>query len=622
MSVFPIVPQPDREKKKEKKSLEQRLKADFRLFLILLWGEMLLPKPTHMQLLLADTLQKNTHRLLVILGFRGFAKTYITCAYIMWRLYRNPKLKACIWASNQENAGDSTKLMLSWVRNVDWLKHLAPEADQDQAALSFDVRGRGIFRGSSVTAYGITGTITGTRGDILAIDDPETSTNGDTVKKRIAIDRAMNEASLVMTARDDDELTQVIVLGTVHFDDSLYSRLVPKGYKMYLFPICVPSQTTQKQCWDYYPEKLRELFRPKAEGGMGLQEGTPLDRFGDTEIELRRGIGALNFERQCLVNPFRTSLSQKPFDMRKIIVFQAASDMLPVRFWHTQDDRFLDQEAMNFSSASLNDKLYRPYKWDDQMRPYDRKLAWIDPAGDNKKNNAEADELSLTIVGVSGGYAVCFHSEGFVGGSKQENQDRILEVCRQNKVDLILVEDNFGMGMFASLLRATQMRKYGRFSEPGAVGMDDIIPIDTRHTTKKKGKRIVDAIDPVLNAGKLIITPTCFQGDYESANIHVSENKLHYRLSYQLSYGNESLSLLPHDDRVEGLASCLEELRGFLSIDPETEAETWDSWLIRRLFAQDAQQFQGDRGVSEEILVTGEVVERADYALTTRDTFL
>jgi hypothetical protein len=571
--------------------LEKKLKEDFRYFLTLLWKEMNLPRPTKMQLLFADALQKSDDRKLCMLGYRGFAKTYISCAFLMWNLYKNPKLQVAIWAANQENAVDSTQLMLNWLKQVPWLKHLHPGPNQDQSKTSFDVAGRGQFRGSSVTAYGITGTVTGTRADLLLVDDPETSSNGDTAKRRIQIDRAINEASYVVKAADETNLTRIIILGTVHFDDSLYVRLLGQGYRMFLFPMAVPSEDTQKMCWPYYLEPIRRMMRPKSDGGEGLVEGTPLDRFGLDEIELRKGTGLLNYERQCLVNPFRTSLSEKPFDMKKAIIFDADPERLPTRFYHQQDDRYLDNDLMGYSSASLTDKLYRPYKWDEQMVPYARKVMWVDPAG--LKISKKADETAFGVLGVAGGYAVLFHVEGLVGGSRDENLLRILEVARRYKVDCIYVEGNFGLGMFAAQLRAKQMREYGRFG----MKRDNIIPIEDRFTNQGKGRKIVAAIDPVLNRGRLIITPECIRTDYETANVHSGDDKMCFRLTYQLSYGNEALAKLEHDDRLEILACLLEECRGHLTTDAEDNADDWDQWLVAQAFAQDEIQFIPGQGL-------------------------
>ncbi len=559
-------------KKINTSKMRGRMRADFRIFLTALWRETIGNDPTKMQLLFADILQKEDARKLAMLGFRGFAKTMIAAASTVWELDRTGgKLQVSFWGSNQDNAADTTQLMLNWIRNIPWLQHLAPTGMMDQSALSFDVQGRGIFRGSSVQAYGISGSVTGTRADILVVDDPETSSNGDTVKKRVSIDRALDEASYVI--KDGGKIR---VLGTIHFDDSVYLRLMNKGYKVYIFPMEVPSLETQKMCWDYYPEPIRRMMEK-------LPEKTPLDRFSASEIELKRQNGLLSFERQCLCNPFRTSMSNKPFNLRKLIIFDADIDKLPIRFYHSQDDQYLDQDAMGFSSASMIDKLFRAYKWDDQMKPYDRIICVVDPAGTG------TDELAVTVIGASSGYAVIFTVYGLTGGSKDENLTRIIETARRYKCDFISVESNFGQEMFAQLLRAKYHVEYSRFGR----GDDNIIPITTHRATSKKERRIIEAIDPVLNFGRLIITKDAIQMDYESANIHMTEDKMAYRLTYQLSYFSEAGNKLEFDDRIDVVASALEILAPWLTQHPETEATTWEDHLIKKAFEDDDKYFEG-----------------------------
>lgn len=549
-----------------------RLRDDFRYFMAQMWEEMALPKPTRMQQLFADILQKSTDRKLILLGFRGFAKTLISACYTLWLLYRDPRLQIAFWGSNQDMAYASTELMLKWIQEIPWLQHLAPTSDMAQAGGSFDVQGRGIFRGSSVEAYGITGSVTGSRADYLVVDDAETSNNGDTVKKRTTIDRNLDEATYVI--KDGGYIR---ALGTIHFDDSVYVRLLGKGYRIWIFPMAVPSKDTAEMCWDYYPEPVRKAI-------LAGKEGDPLDRFSKTEIELKRQNGLLSYERQCICNPFRTSLSEKPLQLSKAIIFQADIEKLPIRFYHDRSPQHLDEDAMNFSSASILDKLYRPYKWDEKLTPYDRKIMYIDPAGGGK------DETAVDIAGAANGYAVVFCSLGLIGGSKEENLKRIIELARRYKVDEICVEENFGQGMFAQLLRAYYFREYGRFGNLDTNGRPTMIPITEHRVTQKKERRIISILDPVLNFGRLIITPDALQVDFESANEHLTEDRMCYRLTYQISYYSEGGNKIEYDDRIDALASALEKLKPWLSVHPQDKAETYEDYLIKKVFSNDIFQ--------------------------------
>lgn len=62
----------------------QRAKDDFRVFLFMVWREIGLPNPTPIQVDIANTLQNPPNDRFILEGFRGVAKSFITCAYAVW----------------------------------------------------------------------------------------------------------------------------------------------------------------------------------------------------------------------------------------------------------------------------------------------------------------------------------------------------------------------------------------------------------------------------------------------------------------------------------------------------------------------------------------------------------
>jgi len=61
------------------------LKNSFRLFLKACWNHLRLPDPTPKQLEIADYLERGVKRR-IIMAFRGIGKSWITAAYVLWRL--------------------------------------------------------------------------------------------------------------------------------------------------------------------------------------------------------------------------------------------------------------------------------------------------------------------------------------------------------------------------------------------------------------------------------------------------------------------------------------------------------------------------------------------------------
>jgi hypothetical protein len=77
-----------------------------------------------------------------LLAFRGAAKTYVTTAYAVYRLNRNPEEeKVLVTSATAKFAGAIATFAFQMITNFDWLGHLRPRSDQRQSALAFDVNG-------------------------------------------------------------------------------------------------------------------------------------------------------------------------------------------------------------------------------------------------------------------------------------------------------------------------------------------------------------------------------------------------------------------------------------------------------------------------------------------------
>ena len=79
------------------------LQEDFKLFLQALWDQLDLPQPTRAQYAIADYLQSGPKRL-QIQAFRGVGKSWITGAFVLWTLFKNPEKKIMIISASKERA--------------------------------------------------------------------------------------------------------------------------------------------------------------------------------------------------------------------------------------------------------------------------------------------------------------------------------------------------------------------------------------------------------------------------------------------------------------------------------------------------------------------------------------
>lgn len=151
------------------KTFEEKLK-DFRYFLYLIWKHLDLPEPTPVQVDIASFLQHGPKRK-VIEAFRGVGKSWITAAYVLFRLYHDPQLKILVVSASKERADNFSTFTLRLINDIPWLEHLRPKQGQRNSKISFDVGPAKPDQSPSVKSVGLFGQLTGSRADIIISDD-------------------------------------------------------------------------------------------------------------------------------------------------------------------------------------------------------------------------------------------------------------------------------------------------------------------------------------------------------------------------------------------------------------------------------------------------------------------
>ena len=107
------------------------LQDDFKLFLQALWGQLDLPEPTKAQYAIADYLQHGPKRL-QIQAFRGIGKSWITGAFVLWTLFKDPEKKIMIISASKERADNMSIFLQKLIIETPWLKHLQPKSDDSR----------------------------------------------------------------------------------------------------------------------------------------------------------------------------------------------------------------------------------------------------------------------------------------------------------------------------------------------------------------------------------------------------------------------------------------------------------------------------------------------------------
>ena len=163
---------------------------------------------------------------------------------------------------------------------------------------------------------------------------------------------------------------------------------------------------------------------------------------------------------------------------------------------------------------------------------------FVDPSGTGK------DATAITCVKMLNGNLYVTECLGLSGGYSDRVLEKIAKVARTNKINKILVEQNFGGGMFSQLLKPFLMRFH-------PCELEDV------RNNKTKELRIIDTIEPVMNSHRLIIDQKVIENDFRSNPHETPERRLKLQLVYQLSRISRHRGSLVHDDLVDSLAGAV-----------------------------------------------------------------
>ena len=144
---------------------------DFPLFCNLVWKTLGLPSLTPIQTDIARTLQNPPSNRFILEGFRGVAKSFLTCAYVVWSLWRDPQIKVMVVSANKERADANAVFIKKIIKEIPFLSHLRAREGQRDTQNLFDVGPARADHSPSVKSVGIKGQLTGSRADIIVSDD-------------------------------------------------------------------------------------------------------------------------------------------------------------------------------------------------------------------------------------------------------------------------------------------------------------------------------------------------------------------------------------------------------------------------------------------------------------------
>ena len=145
------------------------------------------------------------------------------------------------------------------------------------------------------------------------------------------------------------------------------------------------------------------------------------------------------------------------------------------------------------------------------------------------------------VVKMLNGYLYVRRCGGVAGGQSEEALQKLAVIVKDEKVNEIIVESNFGDGMFNQLFL------------PALSKVHSVTMSKFRHNTQKE-RRIIDVLEPVMNQHRLVMDKKVIQKDFDSCQHLPPEQALRYQLMYQLTRITADRGALTNDDRLDALA--------------------------------------------------------------------
>jgi hypothetical protein len=515
---------------------------DFRNFLYIVWKHLNLPEPTPIQYDIAEFLQDMSNHNRMVQGYRGVGKSWISSAYVMWRLHLNPELKFLVVSASSNRAKDFTRFCKRLIAEIPILNGLQPSSEQRNSVDSFDVYGISPAHAPYVKAVGVAGQLTGSRADEIISDDIEILQNSITAAMREKLSNVIGEFTSILKPNG-----YITFLGTPQSVDSVYNGLSNTVFRIY------PARYPALEDLDAYKGNLApRLFEELNKDPLLVGQPTDPLRFDEDEL-LRRELeqGRSTFQLQYMLNTSLTDADRYPLKLNDLIVTELSDTKAPEFVVHSTAAKDMIKDIPLIGMHK--DSLHRPSKVSEKWLPYQSIVMSIDPSGLGK------DETAYSVVGYTDCVLYLLDNGGFKGGGYDDSVLLALaKIAKRFKVNDVIIENNFGGGMFTKLFRPILL-KFHR------CGINEV------KSTTNKELRIIDTLEPLFNQHKLVVNYSVVDKDLKE--IENNPRTIDYSLFYQLTRFTREKGSVKHDDRLDSLAMAVEYWIEFMDVDAETLAK-------------------------------------------------
>ncbi len=463
------------------------LQGDFKLFLQALWEQLDLPSPTRAQYAIADYLQHGPKRL-QIQAFRGVGKSWITGAFVLWTLFKDPEKKIMIISASKERADNMSIFLQKLIIETPWLSHLQPKSDDARwSRISFDVL-CSPHQAPSVKSVGITGQLTGSRADLMILDDVEVPGNSMTELMREKLIQLCTEAESILTPKDD---SRIMYLGTPQTTFTIYRKLAERSYRPFIWPSRYPRDITP------YEGLIAPQLQEDIDNGAEPWETTDPDRFDNEDLlEREASMGRSNFMLQFMLDTSLSDAEKFPLKCADLVVTSVNATTAPDNVIWCSDRQNVIKDLPTVGLPG--DYFYSPMQLQGEWTEYDETICSVDPSGRG------TDETAAAYISQKNGFLYLHEMRAYRDGYSDNTLLDILRGCKKYGASKLVVETNFGDGIVSELFKK-HIQQTKQF-----------IDIEEVRANVRKEDRIIDALEPILNQHRLIVDRGVIEWDYSS----------------------------------------------------------------------------------------------------------
>jgi hypothetical protein len=518
----------------------EALQGDFKLFLQALWGQLDLPSPTRAQYAIADYLQHGPKRL-QIQAFRGVGKSWITGAFVLWTLFNNPEKKIMIISASKERADNMSIFLQKLIIETPWLSHLRPKSDDARwSRISFDVN-CSPHQAPSVKSVGITGQLTGSRADLMILDDIEVPGNSMTELMREKLLQLCTEAESILTPKDD---SRIMYLGTPQTVFTVYRKLAERNYRPFVWPARYPRSMSN------YEGLIAPQLQEDIDMGAEVWDVTDPDRFANDDLlEREAAMGRSNFMLQFMLDTSLSDAEKFPLKMADLVVTSVNPKSAPDSVVWCSDPKNVIKDAPTVGLPG--DYFYSPMQLQGEWDSYTETICSVDPSGRG------TDETAAAYISQRNGFLYLHEVRAYRDGYSDSTLLDILRGCKKFGVTKLVIETNFGDGIVSELFK-----KHLQTTKQA-------IDVEEVRANVRKEDRIIDALEPILNQHRLVVDRGVIDWDYTSNKDAPPEQRLLYMLFYQMSRMCREKGAVKHDDRLDALAQGVKYFTDAMSISAQ-----------------------------------------------------